>query len=144
MVTCCKYRPEKRGSLQILGFPSGCFVMKLVCVHRWCVLIVLLTHLSSAKKYLAPDAQPLRQDTRHRIWAPMTPGAFYGWLPHFLAPGASGETVAMHYYIWTLVVTQPSLQCFLTQLTIPSFFLIHHLFSLHPDFPIAFLPFLIC
>ena len=100
--------------------------------------------MASAKDYFGPDAQPLRQDTRHRILAPMTPGAFYGWLPHFLAPGASGETVAINNYIWTLVETQPSLWCFLTQLTISSHLLIHHLFSLHPDFPMAFLPFLIC
>ena len=45
---------------------------------------------TSAKKYLAPDAQPLRQDARHPLLAPMTPGAFYGWLPYSLAPGASG------------------------------------------------------
>ena len=45
---------------------------------------------TSAKKYLASDAQPLRQDTRHQILAPMTPGAFHGWLPYSLAPGASG------------------------------------------------------
>ena len=69
---------------------------------------------ASAKKYLAPDAQPLRQDTRPRILAPVTPDAFYGWLPHSLVPGASGETVAIHYYIWTLVATQSSLWCFLT------------------------------
>ena len=96
--------------------------------------ITLMTngqHSASAKRYLAPDAQPLRQDTRHRILAPMTPGAFYVWLPHFLAPGASGETVAIHYSIWTLVAIQPSLPCFLTQLTIPSHPLIHYLFSLH-------------
>ena len=50
---------------------------------------VLLTP-SSAKIYLAPDTQLLRQDTRHGMLAPMTPGAFYGWLPYSLAPGASG------------------------------------------------------
>ena len=49
---------------------------------------------TSAKIYLAPDAQRLRQDTRHGILAPMTPGAFYGWLPHLLAPGASGGALS--------------------------------------------------
>ena len=75
-------------------------------------LFVAQEHASeetSAKKYLAPDAQPLRQDTRPRILAPMMPGVFHGWLPHFPVPGASGETVTIHYYIWTLVATQPSL-----------------------------------
>ena len=35
----------------------------------------------------------------------MTPGVFYGWLPHSLAPGASGESVAIQGYLWTLLAT---------------------------------------
>ena len=54
------------------------------------VFQVLFSLHTSAKIYLAPDAQLLRQDTRHGTLAPMTPGAFYGWLPYSLGPGVSG------------------------------------------------------
>ena len=123
------------------NLPPDFRVTIIVCIGYDCLLGGIWG--TSAKKYLAPNMQPLCQDTRHRILAPMTPGAFYGWLQHFLAPGASGETIAIYYYIWTLVATQPSHWCFLTQLTIRSHLLIHHLFTLPPDFPMAFLPFLI-
>ena len=54
------------------------------------VEVIIICQGTSAKIYLASDTPLLRQDTRHRILAPMTPGAFYGWLSYALAPGASG------------------------------------------------------
>ena len=56
--------------------------------------IISLPDLSpSAKKYLAPDAQLLRQHTWHRILTPRKLGAFHGWLPYSLAPDASGRAL---------------------------------------------------
>ena len=58
--------------------------------------IISLPNLSpspSAKEYLAPDAQLLRQHTWYRILTPMKLGAFQGWLPYSLAPDASGRAL---------------------------------------------------
>ena len=82
--------------------------------------------LASAKKYVALDPPQLRQDSWHGILAPMTPGAFYGGLPHKLAPGASGESVAIPSYLWMLLATQSSPWCLQTQLTTLSHLLSHH------------------
>lgn len=70
--------------------------------------------------------------------APMTLGVFYGWLPYSHAPGVSGESIAIHSDLRRLVAIQPSLWSLQTQLTILSHCLIHHLFTLHLDFPRAF------
>jgi len=52
----------------------------------------------SAKTYLASGTPLLRQDTRYSNFAPLTLGEPRAGLPHSLAPGESGGTLAIQPY----------------------------------------------